>query len=404
MTGEGPDGPAGPLAGVRVLDFSRVIAGPLCTQQLADLGAEVIKLENPETGDDTRRMATPGIDGESHFFLAFNRSKRSLALDVRSERGRALARSLALASDVVVENFRPGVMDRLGLGYESLAAEHPGLIYLSISAYGHDSAQAARPGFDPVLQAESGMMAQSGEADGPPLRHPLSIIDTLTALQGYGAVCAALVARGNGGRGCHIDLSLMDTAVAALGNLGLYSLCAGAPPPRTGNVHATATPVALFETADGPIYLAAATDRLFRRLCTEALGRPDLAEDPRFRDSAARLANRPALLAELQAIFATAPRATWLARMRDLPAGAVRSIDDCLADPDLRARGIVREIERPDGAPIPTLRMPARFSEGAPFAPTPPPKLGEHTDAVLRELAGADDALLAALREEGTIR
>lgn len=397
-------GREGPLKGIRVLDFSRVIAGPLCTQQLADMGAEVIKIENPQTGDDTRRMAHPGVDGESHFFLAFNRSKQSLALDVRRSEGRAIARRLAAESDVLVQNFRPGVMARLGLDYASLARDNPGLVYLSISAYGQEGAQAHRPGFDPVMQAESGMMAQSGEPDGPPLRHPLSIIDTLTALQGYGAVCAALYGRRGHGRGCHIDLSLMDTAVAALGNLGLYALCEGTPPARTGNAHSTATPVSLFETQSGPIYLATATDRLFGVLCRDVLQRPELSEDPRFVDSAARLRNRPALLALLQEIFLSAPREVWLERMRDLPAGAVRSIEECLADPDLLARGMVQQIERSGGSPVPTLRQPARFDDGAPFAPTPPPRLGEHTDALLTGLAGLTPEEIGRLREDGTVR
>ena len=238
-----------PLDGVRILDFSRIIAGPLCTQQLADMGAEVIKIENPDGGDDTRRLTTPGAHGLSHFFLAFNRNKKSVALDLTKPEALPVVHALAAQCDVLVQNFRPGVMARFGLDYDALAARHPHLIYLSVSAYGQSGSMADRPGFDPVLQAEFGLMSLTGEPEGQPLRHPLSIIDTMTALHGVGAVTAALYARRDSGRGQHIDLALMDSAVAALGNAGSYYLCGGGQPPRAGNSHMTSTPTTLMSAS-----------------------------------------------------------------------------------------------------------------------------------------------------------
>ena len=315
---------APPLRGIRVVDFSRVIAGPLCTQILADMGAEVVKIENPETGDDTRRMAEPGAAGESHFFLAYNRNKKSLALDVRTPEGKQVVLDLLADADVVVENFRVGVMKRFGLDYASLAERFPQLVYLSVSAYGQDGPMADRPGFDPVLQAEFGMMSLTGEPDGRPMRHPLSLIDTMTALYAAASVNAALLARRDTGQGQYIELALADVAVAALGNAGLYYLCSGEPPPRTGNSHITSTPTNLFQAADGPLYMALGTDRLFGQLCRDVLDRPDLPEDPRFASPAARLANRPELFAILNGIFGAEPRSP-LALEDAPPAGRARA-------------------------------------------------------------------------------
>jgi len=392
-----------PLTGIRILDLSRIIAGPLCTQQLADMGAEVIKIENPAGGDDTRRMAEPGVDGLSHFFLAFNRNKRSVALDIRKPEALEVLHALLARSDVLVQNFRPGVMNRFGLDYDSLAARHPHLVYLSISAYGLDGPMSDRPGFDPVLQAEFGMMSMNGEPEGAPLRHPLSIIDTFTALHAVGAVTAALYARRDTGRGQHIDLTLMDAAIAALGNAGLYYLCSGEQPPRTGNSHMTSTPTTLVETADGPLYMALGTDRMFGRLCRDVLERPELAEDPRFQSAAKRLENRPELFAILHEIFSARPRAYWLERMRHLPAGPVRSLGEALESEEAAHRDLVTEVPNPGGGRIRVLGSPLKFSDTPVRAPARPPRLGEHTEAVLRELADLDRDGLDALRAAGAI-
>ncbi|MCY4231640.1 MAG: CoA transferase [Alphaproteobacteria bacterium] len=398
-----PQSGAPPLQGIKVVDFSRVIAGPLCTQVLADMGAEVIKIENPETGDDTRRMAEPGAAGESHFFLAFNRNKKSLALDIRTPEGKEIVFDLLAGADVVVENFRVGVMKRFGFDYAALAERFPQLVYLSVSAYGQDGPMADRPGFDPVMQAEFGMMSLTGEPDGQPLRHPLSLIDTMTALYAAASVNAALLARRETGRGQYVELALADVAVAALGNAGLYYLCSGAPPPRTGNSHMTSTPTNLFETADGPLYMALGTDRLFGQLCRDVLDRPDLPQDPRFASPAARLANRPALFAILDSIFKGHPRAYWLAKMRHLPAGPVRTIAEALESEEVAHRGMVRHIEHVTAGPIRILGSPIRFSDTpVRVDAAPPPLHGGDTDAVLRGL-GYDDARIAALRASGTL-
>ena len=392
-----------PLSGIRVLDFSRIIAGPLCTQQLADMGADIIKIENPDGGDDTRRLAEPGIDGQSHFFLAFNRNKRSVAMDIKDPRVQELLRKMASECDVLVQNFRPGVMERFGLDYASFAETHPHLIYLSVSAYGQDGPMAHRPGFDPVLQAEFGLMSMTGEADGPPLRHPLSIIDTMTALQAVGAISAALYARRDSGRGQHIDLTLMDTAVAALGNAGLYYLCSGDLPPRAGNSHMTSTPTNLMDTSDGALYMALGTNRLFGQLCRDVLARPELADDARFATPTSRLENRPELFAIMREHFKTQPRAHWLEKMRHLPAGPVRTIAEALASEEVAHRNMVTEVDNPGGSRMRLLGSPLKFS-GTPIrAPGKPPDLGEHTDEVLREIAQLDDGAIAVLRDAGVI-
>jgi succinate--hydroxymethylglutarate CoA-transferase len=393
-----------PLDGIRVLDFTRVLAGPLCTQQLADLGAEVIKIESPDEGDEGRRIGATGRGDRGYFFNAFNRSKQSVAIDIRQAAAKPIVDALIAESDVLIENFRPGVMTRHGYDYGTLHARHPHLVYVSISAYGQDGPMADRPGFDPVLQAEAGWMALTGEPQGAPMRTPLSLIDTMTAIQAVGAVCAALLAREASGRGQYIDLTLLDTAIHALGNAALYYLTTGEMPARTGNSHMHATPASLFETGTRPIYLALATDKLFRQFCEDVLEQPALADDPRFVTAADRTRNRPELLALIQDTLHTQPAAHWLARMRHLPAGEVRSFDEALASPEVRARDMVRTIETGDGEPLRVLGSPFKLSE-SPLTPfSPPPDLGEHTDAVLARLAGVSGEALEALRADGVIR
>jgi len=389
-----------PLDGVRVIDFSRIIAGPLCTQQLADLGAEVIKVEHPVNGDEMRARSTKG-DRRGAAFLAFNRSKRSITIDLGGDEGRDLARRLVAESDVVIENFRPGVMDRLGLGPERLRAADPTLIYVSISAYGAHGPFSDRPGLDPVLQAESGMMSLTGPIDGGPTRHPLSLIDTLTAAHATSAVTAALLGRARHGGGDFIDLCLLDTAIGALGNAGLQYLTDGKAPERAGNRHLVAAPIDLFETATEPIYLAMATDRLFAELGA-VLGRADLADDERFTTPAARARNRDQLKIEIESALTTRPAQAWLAEMTHLPAGGVRTIDQALQAPEVLARDMVRQIPEGDGT-ISVLGTPFKFTDNtvAPFLP--PPRLGQHTDDVLASVLNLNAAQIAELRRNGTV-
>lgn len=397
------DAPRPPLAGLRVLDLSRVIAGPFCTMQLADLGAEIIKVENPDGGDDSRHIKPPEAGGESHFYLAMNRSKRSIALDLRQPEAVEIVQALAATSDVLVENFRPGVMARLGLDAAAMTARHPRLIYCSISAYGQTGPLADRPGFDPVLQAESGMMSTTGMPGGDPLRHALAIVDTFTALYATSAILAAVVARRETGRGQHIDLALYDTAVAVLSNLGQFTLTSGENPTRMGNEHQSAVPVGLFHTRTGPFYLACGNDRLFRSLCADVLQRPDMADDPRFRTNAGRAANRDALFATLRETFLADTREAWLAKLRALPAGAVRTISEALDAPETAARGMVATVAHPTAGDLRLLGSPYHFSATPAVPPAAPPRLGEHTDAVLADLLGYDPDRLARLREAGAI-
>ena len=389
-----------PLEGIRVLDFSRIIAGPLCTQQLADLGADVIKVEHPVTGDETRTRSRRG-DRRGAMFLAFNRSKRSIAIDLAQRSGQELARRLATACDVVVENFRPGVMERIGLGQAQLRAADPALVYVSISAYGSEGAASSRPGFDPVLQAESGMMALTGPIDGGPTRHPLSIIDTLTAAHATSAICAALLGRQRHGRGDFIDLCLLDTAIAALGNIGMQYLTDGQVPERSGNRHVVAAPIDLFETATEPIYLAMATDRLYADLC-RVIGRIDLIDDERFVAPSGRSRNRDALKVEIERALRTRPASQWLAEMGHLPAGGVRTIDEALRAPEVLEREMVRHITEGDHE-IAVLGTPFKFADTELAEFRPPPLLGEHTDDVLASVLAMSPADIEQLRRDRVV-
>lgn len=391
-----------PLEGIRILDFTRVIAGPLCTQHLSDLGAEVIKVENPVTGDEVRGWDTHGTPGRSSFFTAFNRNKKSVAIDLKSEGGQQLARDLAAHCDVLIENFRPGVMARFGLEQERLREENPRLIYVSISAYGASGSMSDRPGLDPVLQAESGMMSLTGMPDGPPLRHPLSIIDTLTAVQALAAVTTALIARGRHGRGDYVDLCLYDTAIAALNNAALGYFATGELPPRTGNSHIQATPVNLFQTKTEPIYMAVASDRLFRRLCEDVLERPDMVDDPRYDSTITRRQHRAVLLETIQDIFEREPADHWIAKLRHLPAGLVRTMDQALAAPETIERNMVWEIPDDDET-FRVLGSPFKFTDNTLAQPKPPPHLGQDTDIVLTEVLSMSNEDVAKLRRDKVI-
>jgi crotonobetainyl-CoA:carnitine CoA-transferase CaiB-like acyl-CoA transferase len=389
-----------PLQGIRVVDFSRIIAGPLCTQQLADLGAEVIKIEHPVTGDETRSR-NPKSDRRGAMFLAYNRSKRSIGIDLASEAGQDLARRLALGADVVIENFRPGVMARLGLGAEELRAAKPQLIFVSVSAYGATSSMRHRPGLDPVLQAESGMMSINGEVDGAPMRHPLSLIDMMTASHATSAICAALLGRAQHGNGDFIDLCLLDIAIATLGNAGLQYLTTGKPPERSGNRHMVAAPIDLFETATEPLYLAMATDRLFADLCT-LIGRPELADDERYANPGARTKHRDQLKEEIEAALKTRPASEWLAEAPHLPVGAVRTIDQSLQAPEVLEREMVRQIPEA-GGPVSVLGTPFKLTETdlPPFQS--PPRLGQHTNEILSSVLSLTETQIEALRQAGTV-
>ena len=396
---------APPLQGMRVLDLSRIAAGPFCTMQLADLGAEIIKVERPGDGDDTRHMKPPESGGEAHFYLAFNRNKKSVALDLKTEEGRNVIHGLAAKCDMLIENFRPGVMARLGLDYEAMKARHPQLIYCSISSYGQQGAMADRPGLDPVLQAEMGMMAVTGEPDGDAMRHPLSLTDLFVGLYASTAILSAVIARTETGRGQHIDLALMDGAIAAMSNFAQYYLTSGEEPQRSGNTHSVAVPAAAFKASDGMFYLACGTNNLFERLCRNALERPELLDDERFRSNVERLANRDMLMALLEDIFAEESLGHWTAKFRaaGVPAGPVRTVSEAMESDEVKERDMVVTVPHRTAGEVRLVGSPFKLSETPVVDPVAPPLLGQHTEDVLRGLLEMDDAAIARLRESGTI-
>ena len=394
-----------PLDGIRVIDFTRVIAGPLASQILSDMGAEIIKIENPDGGDDTRKGAGPragGPDGESHFFMTYNRGKKSVALDFTKPDGQAVIHKLLEKTDVLLQNFRPGVLNRYGLDYESLKAKYPRLIYLSISAYGQTGPLSDRPGYDPVLQGESGMMSVNGEANGEGLRHAIAVVDTMTGIHSVAAINAALYARTSTGKGQHIDLALYDTALACLGNMGSYYLIGGEEPKRAGNGHFASSPNGSFDTKNGKIYMAVANQKLFVDTC-KALGHPEWATDPRFATVADRVANKPALTKLMEDVLRTDTKENWTRKLRHLPAGPIRTMKEALDEPEVKRRGMLKTYKHTRVGDVPIIGSNYRFSDTPVDDTRPPPSLGEHTDTVLHDLAGLGDADLKALREKKVI-
>jgi crotonobetainyl-CoA:carnitine CoA-transferase CaiB-like acyl-CoA transferase len=393
-----------PLAGVRVLDLSRVLAGPWCTQTLADLGADVWKIEAPGHGDDTRGWTPPDVDGESTYFMCTNRSKRSLAIDLRHPEGRALARRLALQADVLVENYRLGALARFGLDYDTLSQAHPGLIYCSISGYGRTGPRAAEPGYDFVIQAESGLMSITGEPEGAPMKLGVAITDLVTGMNATQAVLAALLARQKTGKGQLIDLALLDSAVNVLANVGAGYLAAGQVPQRLGNGHPTVVPYQIFATADGAFALGVGNDAQFAALCA-ALGRPEWAEDERYRKNRSRALNRGSLVPALQQIFMTQSSEHWLARIRaaGIPAGPVRTVPQALDAPEIAARGLLADTPDARHGSLRLMRSPLHLRGTPPREPAAPPRLGEHTDEVLAQALGASAADIQAWRHAGAV-
>ena len=387
-----------PLAGLRVVDLSRVLAGPYATMALADLGADVIKVEHPRGGDETRSWGPPYAGGEAAYFLSVNRSKRSVALDLKDPEGRDLALELCARADVVVENFRPGGAARLGLDYETVRERRPDVVYCSISGFGAREPRD-RPGYDFVVQAESGLMAVTGEPDGEPTKIGVALVDVLTGLNAAIAIVAAFHRRGRTGEGERIEVSLLDSAFAALVNVAQNALVTGEEPPRYGNAHASIVPYQPFRAADGWVAVAAANDALFRRLC-ETLDRSDLGADERYATNDARVRNREPLVAELEAVFAARPAEEWVALLlgAGVPAGKIRGVGEAL-----RSAEATTSVDHPSAGPLELVAAPFALAGASLTRPTPPPLLGEHTAEVLGEL-GVDEERLAALERRGAIR
>jgi crotonobetainyl-CoA:carnitine CoA-transferase CaiB-like acyl-CoA transferase len=395
--------PSDALAGISVLDLSRNLAGPYCTMLLADLGADVIKVEAPGRGDDTRSWRPPAWNGHSATFLACNRNKRSIALDLDAEAGQEIARRLARQADVVVSSFRPGSLARRGLDDESLRPLNPGLVYCSISAFGAHGPRQDQPGYDPVLQAESGMMSLNGFPDGPPARLGVAAIDLGTALWAAVGIQAALRSREASGLGTRVEVSLYETAAWWLSYHIAGFLASGEVPRRYGSAAAFLTPYEVFTTADGDLMVTAGNDRLFGALC-DALEVSELAEDPAFRHNADRVANRERLHARLEERFSTRTAAEWQShlRQRSVPCGIVGTVQDFLADEQFDALGLLVATPHPD---IPDLRLvdtPLAFGGPRDAHHRPPPLLGEHTAEILHEL-GLSDRQVQDLRRQGAI-
>ncbi len=400
--------PQGTLSGLRVLDFSRVLAGPFCTMLLADLGADVIKVEHLARGDDTRAWGPPwlgeGDDAQSAYFLSVNRNKRSLTLDIKTPGGQDLARRLAAKSHVVVENFKAGQMASFGLGYDDLRAINPALVYCSITGFGQTGPYRDRPGYDYVIQAMSGLMSITGPEDGPPYKVGVAISDVFAGLFAATSILAAVRQSERTGQGQSIDVALLDAQIAALVNVASNFLVSGQTPPRFGNQHPNIVPYQTFRASDGEFVVAVGNDGQFARLC-EVIGRPDLRDDPRCATNPARVEHRAWLIPLLQAVFARRPAAEWVDRLlaAGIPAGPINTIPAALGDPHVAARGLVHEIDLQAGEVLRLIGPPVRMAPDAAEVRTPPPRLGEHTDEVLRDVLGLDAEAIAAYRAAGCI-
>ena len=389
------------LDGVRVLDVTQVMAGPFCTMLLCDMGADVIKVE-PPGGDSTRRM--PGALGtDSPSFNAVNRGKRGIIVDLKQTAGQEVVRRLALASDVVVENYRPGVMAKFGLGYDKLSQEHPKLVYASISGYGQTGPSAGKGGFDLVAQGVSGLMSVTGEAGGPPVKAGLPVTDLGAGLFAVAGILSALIARARTGRGQQVDTSLVDAGVAlSVWELTQYFSGRGIPEPL-GSAHRMNAPYQAVKCSDGYVTIGAANDRTFRRLC-EALGHPEWGNDPRFGNNAQRVENRKALAARIEGVMDRQPRSYWLIRLEEhgVPGGPINDYAEVASDPHVRARALVVDTVHPTLGKIKTLGTPIKLSDTPLIPGRPSPLLGEHTEEVLREVGFSSDEV-AELHLSGAV-
>jgi crotonobetainyl-CoA:carnitine CoA-transferase CaiB-like acyl-CoA transferase len=391
------------LEGLLVIDFTRVVAGPACTQTLGDFGAEVIKIENPDGGDDTRAYEHASVAGESAAFISLNRNKRGMALDLAVPQAREIAIDLIAKADVVVENFSSAVMGKFGLDYASVSQVNPRLIYCSISAYGRKGPFAWRPGFDPITQAESGFMSLNGFPDGPPVRTGPPIVDMATGMSACNAILLALLARERLGRGQHVEVALFDMAMAMTGFYGMAYLMNGLNPGRFGNSPNGSPSVGLYEASDGPLYIACANDRLYRRLVTEVLERPDLVTDPQFATRRERSANKEKLRAIMAEVFATDRLESWMAKMKkaNIPAGYLRNVEQGFNAPEARDRDRLSRIPHPKAGWVPNIETPITMDLTPAVEPVAAPLLGQHTNEILRGTLGYDETRIAALSKAG---
>ena len=406
---------AGPLSHIRVLDLSRVLAGPWCGQNLADLGAEVIKLERQKSGDDSRAFGPPWLKDasgkdtrESAYFASANRGKKSVTVNLSKPAGQDLVRKLAAKSDVFLENYKYGDLARYGLGYDDLKKINPRLVYCSVTGFGQTGPYRERPGYDFMIQGMGGVMSITGERDdvpgGGPQRVGIPIADIMTGMYATIAICAALAHRERSGTGQHLDLALLDTQIGVLANQGMNYLATGEAPRRLGNAHPNIVPYQPFRTSDGDVILACGNDNLFNRFC-EVAGCQHLAKDPRFATNSKRVENREAITALLAGIFAKRTTKDWCDALEaaGVPNGPINDLKQVFDEPQVIARGVKIELEHPSAGKVPLIASPMRFS-GTPLEyKLPPPTLGEHTSEVLRSVLELDDAAIAQLRDDGII-
>jgi crotonobetainyl-CoA:carnitine CoA-transferase CaiB-like acyl-CoA transferase len=414
-SGQSGNGNARALDGVRVLDLSRVLAGPWCAQNLADLGADVVKVERPRTGDDTRSWGPPWLrDGEgrdthdSTYYASTNRNKRSVTLDISKPEGCALVVELAKQSHIFIENFKVGDLKRYGLDYDSLRKVNPALVYCSITGYGQSGPDSHKPGYDFVFQGLGGLMSITGERDdlpgGGPQKVGVAVVDMFTGMYATVAVLAALRHAERTGEGQHIDMALLDAVVAIGANQILGHLNGGRVPPRYGNAHANVVPYNVFHTADGYMILAVGNDSQWLGCC-RAIGRPDLEADQRYRKMSGRIAHRKELLEELEAHLRTQPARHWTEapEREGVPCGPINDYAQVMEEPQVRHRGLQLDLQRADGGSTPSIASPLRLSATPVRHEHAPPLLGQHTDEVLGELLGLDAGRIAALRERGIV-
>jgi crotonobetainyl-CoA:carnitine CoA-transferase CaiB-like acyl-CoA transferase len=390
-----------PLDGITVLDLTRVLSGPYCTMLLADMGARVIKIEQPGKGDDTRAWGPPFLDGESTYFLSINRNKESVTLDFKHPEGRAALDRLIAKSDVIVENFRPGTLTKVGLDYQALAAGHPRLVYCSVSGFGHTGPRSKQPGYDAVIQAEGGLMSITGAADGPPYRLGVAIADVVSGMFAAYGVAMALFARERTGRGQEVDIAMLDSVAALLTYQAGNYFASGKVPSRLGNRHPSIVPYETFEASDGEFVLAVGNDEQWRRFCAVA-GLPD---EERFATNRQRVTQYDELRPFVADVFRAQPRQFWIDRLTaaGVPCGSVRNLQELFDDPQLGAREMITQLEHATIGPLKMLGVPVKLSGTPGSVRTPPPMLGQHTDAVLaRDLGYSADAI-AGLRRQNVI-
>jgi formyl-CoA transferase len=389
----------GPLDGIRVLDLTRVLAGPYCTMFLGDLGAEVVKVEQPGVGDDTRGWGPPFAGGESAYFLCINRNKKSLTLDLKSKQGIALVRRLAESADVLIENFRPGTMERLGLDEKELRVANPRLIYASLSGFGADGPMSDWPGYDLIVQAWGGLMSITGTPDGEPVKVGVAIIDLVAGLMLGKAVVAALFAREKLGIGQKIDTSLLEAEVASLINVGSNYLVEGKVPGRWGNAHASIVPYQSFKTADGYMVIGVASEGIWQRFC-QAIGKAELANDPRFAKNAIRVENRTVLIGILSEIFLSRNTNAWMSLLNGagIPCAPVQTIDQVFNAPQVRHREMLAEVEHPTAGTVRMAGIPVKLSTTPASIRLPPPLLGQHTEEILKSWLGMGSEEISELK------